>query len=100
MSVGADSAERQEGCLQVLLKGHHLDVELTEEASDLVGRTVPATDPDNLGGRAADEAALVEISVLGYDHEPFPARIGPDDVVVRGGQAHLAHMGRTGIQIR
>jgi hypothetical protein len=65
-----------------------------------VGRAAVAeAHPDDLRGRAAQEAPLTEVVVLRDDREPAAARVGPDGLVVDRLQTEVPYVGGARVQV-
>jgi hypothetical protein len=55
----------------------------------------PPSDPDNLRRVTQQEAALMELRVLGHDDVAVLSRVVPHDIVLGPRQADVAHVYRS-----
>jgi len=69
---------------------------MAEQILDLTGRAVADADPDGLRRRAAREAQLMEVGVLGDGDQVVRQRVTPDIEVVSRSQADVADVNGAG----
>ena len=66
----------------------------TQELNDVGCGAISQADPDHLRGMSEEEAALVEVGILGDDREVMGGRVGPHIVILGGGQSEVPNVSR------
>jgi hypothetical protein len=86
------SRQHQERGIGVPLEGTQIRLMLPEQRPDLVCGRVTAPYPDHLRRVAAHKAELMEVRILGYDHEVLRRGVLPDGIIFPAAKPDVANV--------
>jgi hypothetical protein len=90
----AQSGNGKKGVKFILAKTTDVHFVPPQDQRNLLGGAIAETNPDNLGRKAKEKAALMKLRVLGNDREHVLPRKVPDDFIRRALQPELADVRR------